>query len=133
MGKLYDRLLSVFLGEARVKLDEMRSALERMSDGADDPEIREELRRGAHTLRGNAAAMEFRPVADLAAAVEQAAVTVRDRRTTVDADVIAVFRDALDRLAGLIDRLAGEELVAESANTNLTARLEAVRRGAVSP
>lgn len=131
MGKLYERLWSVFVDEARVKLDEMNDALSSMSAGTDDRDVREVLRRGAHTLKGNAAAMEFRPVADLAAAIERAALAVRDRPVPVEPAALAVLRDAANAMAEFVKQLTQGALVQEPAPDELFERLETIRRSAV--
>jgi two-component system chemotaxis sensor kinase CheA len=131
MGKLYERLWSVFVDEARAKLDEMNDALSSMSAGTDDREVRETLRRGAHTLKGNAAAMEFGPVADLAGQIESAALALRDRPERIANPVIEVLREAVAAMAGFVERFQQGALVVEPVGEQLSARLLTVRRDAV--
>lgn len=94
-----EELLSTFLSEAEEDIDGLETALLALEDTPDDAEIRLELLRRAHTLKGNASCVGLQAVTAFAHAYEEKLEDLGD----VDAALIALLLSGIDAFRRLVE------------------------------
>jgi chemotaxis protein histidine kinase CheA len=102
----YPHLLGVFLDEARDQMEKLDVALAMLARDADDAGAWDAACRAAHTLKGNAGAMEFSEMHDVALAAELAASATAKGRGRHTLAVLRVTRDTLRRQVAAVGREA---------------------------
>jgi len=116
--------LDIFLSESREHVEGMNALLQRARAHPLGAEEINDLFRHAHSLKGMAASMGFRPMADLAHAMEDQFQAWRDRGDPPAAGTLELLQRGSDRLAAQVDLVAaGGDPQPEDA---LTAALRAV-------
>jgi two-component system chemotaxis sensor kinase CheA len=93
-----DVLLQTFLEETQENLVSMEQALVALEAHPDDDEALRAVFRGAHTIKGNAATLGFRAVAELAHAFEDVLARLRERTLAPSTSLTTLLLRALDAL-----------------------------------
>lgn len=108
-------LLDTFAAESEELLDSMEQGLLAMEEERADPDTMNRIFRDAHTLKGGAASLEFTALAGCAHAMEDMLESLRDGRSTLNAERLGLLLAAVDALRALTaDALAGrDELLRE--------------------
>jgi two-component system chemotaxis sensor kinase CheA len=102
-----DILLQTFLEETEENLVAMEQALVRLETHPGDDEAVRAIFRGAHTIKGNAATLGFRPVAEFAHAFEDVLARLRARALAPTTALTSLLLRALDVLREAIPLCAG--------------------------
>lgn len=102
----YPHLLGVFLEEAHDQMAKLDRAIADLACDAEDAGAWDAARRAAHTLKGNAGAMEFTAMHDTALAAELAASSTASGRGRHTLAVLRVSRDTLRRQIAAVSREA---------------------------
>jgi two-component system chemotaxis sensor kinase CheA len=95
-------LLKTFFAEADEILTRMEENAVGLEDAPDDGEKIQSLFRGAHTLKGNAAALGFPSVAELAHALEEALDQIRAGHRSVTPEVVSLLLSSVDALRHML-------------------------------
>ena len=100
----FDReaVLSSFLAESQEGLDRMEQSLLAMESSSGGPELLHEIFRAAHTIKGNATALEFDNLRSFAHATEDLLDVLREQNREVNADLITLLLRAVDELRALV-------------------------------
>lgn len=93
----------VFLSESAEYIEGIVEGMIALENNPNDLEPVEVVFRGAHSLKGMAAAMGYERTADLTHKMESLMATVRDRRQVVDAEMVDLVLRAVDAVKALID------------------------------
>ncbi|MFL5351029.1 chemotaxis protein CheA [Archangium sp.] len=119
-----ERLLATFAEESGELLTEMEEALVSLEEHPDEERLRS-IFRGAHTVKGAAAALGFSGMTDVSHVLEDVLETLLERRLPVSDEHVTLLLATVDRLRELLDAvLAGEERPAQE-ETELVGRLRA--------
>ncbi len=123
----------VFLSESADYLQSITDGLLALEADPNDLEPVETVFRGAHSLKGMAAAMGYERTADLTHKMESLMDTVRKREQAVDAELIDLMLRAVDAVKELIDDESEGRGAYDAASivADLVARTEA--RGPLGP
>ncbi len=105
-------LLKTFFAEADEILTRMEDNAVSLEDAPADEETIQSLFRGAHTLKGNAAAMGFPSVAELAHALEEALDQIRSGHRSVTPDMVSLLLSSVDAFRHM---LSGRDAAAAEA------------------
>jgi len=107
-------LLQTFFAEADEILTRMEENAVALEDAPGDEETIQSLFRGAHTLKGNAAALGFPAVGELAHALEEALDQIRTGRRSVTPAVVSLLLSSVDAFRHMLSSRdpAGAEAVA---------------------
>jgi len=104
------KYMDLFLAEAREHLSAIEEDMARLEREPGNRPALDELFRHAHSIKGMAASMGFRSVAELAHGIEDVLDRVKQGQTVFDSpmrSVLAVAFDGVDRMIGQIG--AGRE------------------------
>lgn len=105
----YDALRRVFAQEFEEQCAQIEAALLRLEGQPDDIEAVHTMFRAAHSLKGNAATLDFPVLADLGHALEDVLERVRAQTLAIDRELITWLLGAVDLLRRrLPDALAGQ-------------------------
>ncbi|WP_375768561.1 chemotaxis protein CheA [Archangium gephyra] len=119
-----ERLLATFAEESGELLTEMEQTLVSMEEHPDEERLRA-IFRGAHTVKGAAAAMGFSGMTDVSHVLEDVLETLVERRLPVTDEHVTLLLATVDRLRELLAAvLAGQERPAEE-DAELVERLRA--------
>jgi two-component system, chemotaxis family, sensor kinase CheA len=97
-----DAVLSSFIAETQEGLDLMEQSLLAMESNSGGAELLDDIFRVAHTLKGNATALEFDDLKGLAHTIEDLLDVLREQNADIDADVISLLLIAVDELRALV-------------------------------
>ena len=95
-------LMTTFLEEAQELLDDLEGALLEMENDPDDPELVDRAFRSLHTIKGNAAMMEYTDVERLAHHLESVFDPIRKKKRVVTRDLIDLALTAKDIIVELL-------------------------------
>jgi two-component system chemotaxis sensor kinase CheA len=100
----FDReaVLASFLVESEEGLDVMEQALVQMESSPSDPELLHNVFRVAHSIKGNAASLEFNELAGFAHVVEDLLDILREQQALPSGELISLLLKALDELRALV-------------------------------
>lgn len=113
-----EQFLEEFLKESTEQITALNNALLSLESEPNDEDAMEEIFRTAHTLKGNFAAMGFDAPSDLAHAIEDLLMAVRDGETTVSPAMMDHIFEAVDQLERALDQIAATgEATIEPAET----------------
>ncbi len=101
-----DDVLQTFIAESRELLLQMEDALLQIEQSPHDMDIINGLFRVAHTIKGSAGLFGLMPIAEFTHVAESVLDRVRSLEVRVDEALSALFLDARDHIAQLIDLLA---------------------------
>lgn len=120
--------LQAFITEARDLLSTMEHSLLQLEGGA-DPDVVNELFRGAHTIKGSAGLFGLDGVVRFTHHMESLLDQMRAGTVTADDAVVGTLLDARDHLAGLIEAVAegGDGQQAGPNEQALVARLQSLQ------
>ncbi len=103
-----DAVLTSFLAESQEGLDSMEQSLLAMESASGGPELLHEIFRTAHTIKGNATALQFDDLKSFAHATEDLLDALREQNREVSADLITLLLRAVDETRALVKACANE-------------------------
>lgn len=115
----------VLFEECLENIDIMKSELESIDLNAFDKEKMNTIYRGAHTIKGGCAMLEFNTVADYAKAMEALLGEMRDEKKQTNADNITVMLESVEFLRAMIQTLQNKEVVDEASTLAHCAKMQA--------
>ena len=100
----FDReaVLTSFIAEAQDGLDLMEQSLLAMESSSVGPELLDDIFRVAHTIKGNATALDFGDLTGFAHVTEDLLDVLREQNTDVSSEVISLLLRAVDELRALV-------------------------------
>lgn len=101
-----EKIVAAFLAESEEGLERTEQYLIAAETNPENPELFEEMFRVAHTIKGNAAALDFAEVASFAHVMEDLLEAIRSHRIAISSNVIAVLLHAVDALRALVPAAA---------------------------
>jgi len=102
-----EQIVASFLAESEEGLDRTEQYLIAAETDPENSELLEEMFRVAHTIKGNAAALDFPELAGFAHVMEDLLESVRAQTVPLSHDVVALLLHAVDALRALVPA-AGE-------------------------
>lgn len=100
-----DEFTREFVDESQESIRELSSALLDLEQEPDDTEAMDAIFRTAHTLKGNAGAMGFNDMSNLAHAMEDVLDEIRSDNLEVTTEVIDLLFDGLDLIEQMMDEM----------------------------
>jgi two-component system chemotaxis sensor kinase CheA len=97
-----DAILSSFVGESQDGLDRMEESLLAIESSSAGPELLDEIFRVAHTIKGNATALELDDLKSFAHVTEDLLDILREQNREISADLISLLLKAVDELRALV-------------------------------
>jgi two-component system, chemotaxis family, sensor kinase CheA len=97
-----EKIVASFLAESEEGLERTEQYLIASETDPDNSELFDEIFRVAHTIKGNAAALEFPELADFAHVTEDLLDAIRSHQVATSSDVIALLLHAVDALRALV-------------------------------
>ena len=107
VDNLDHELVSLFLEEAEDLVHSTANNLQLWLEDLDNIEEVKTLQRTLHTLKGGARLAEIKPVGDLSHELENLFEGIVEERFTVDPSLASLLLQCHDRLAEMIDKVAG--------------------------
>ncbi|HLO48546.1 MAG TPA: Hpt domain-containing protein [Kamptonema sp.] len=108
MSDQQDRILRLFIEEAKEHLETLEKGLVDLSDTMKDPENITEMFRAAHSVKGGAAMLSLDSIKTTAHRLEDCFKILRDEpKTKVDQTAESLFLKGVDTLRDLFNRLEG--------------------------
>ena len=101
-----EKVIAAFLAESEEGLDRTEQYLIAAETDPGNPELLDEMFRVAHTLKGNASALDFPQLAGFAHVVEDLLEALRKHELSVTRDVISLLLQAVDALRALVPAAA---------------------------
>ncbi|MDH5382737.1 MAG: Hpt domain-containing protein, partial [Cyclobacteriaceae bacterium] len=111
MNSKEEEYKELFLAEALENYEEVSRLLTEVEKRPSDPEVISAIFRITHTLKGNAAGMGFKKIAEFSHVMEDLFGEVRDGRLQLSANIISILFRAVDILGSLINSLKTDEVV----------------------
>jgi two-component system, chemotaxis family, sensor kinase CheA len=104
----FDReaVLASFLEEAKEGLDVMEQLLLELESGASNTESLHDIFRSAHTIKGNASALELTALAEFSHVVEDLLEVLREQEAKLSKEVISLLLAVVDELRVMIPAAA---------------------------
>ena len=122
--------LASFQEEAEENLDLMEQALLEMDSGSGDVELLNDIFRVAHTIKGNASALELNELADFAHIVEDLLDVYREKHAALGAYVVSLLLKVVDEFRTLVPEAIGGKTGLTKSQKDLRKRIaEEVKRG----
>jgi two-component system chemotaxis sensor kinase CheA len=97
-----EKILATFRAESEEGLDRTEQCLIAAERNPENPELLDEMFRVAHTLKGNASALNFRELAGFAHVMEDLLETIQKHDLTLSREVISLLLHAVDALRALV-------------------------------
>ena len=101
-----EKIVASFLAESEEGLERTEQYLIAAETDPQNSELLEEMFRVAHTIKGNAAALDFAELAGFAHVMEDLLEAVRSHHVALSHDVVAVLLHAVDALRALVPSAA---------------------------
>ncbi len=101
-----EKVIAAFLAESEEGLERTEQYLIAAETDPGNPELLDEMFRVAHTLKGNASALDFPQLAGFAHAVEDLLEDLRKHELAISRDVISLLLQAVDALRALVPAAA---------------------------
>src|SRR5580700_2289991 len=101
-----EKVIVAFLAESEEGLDRTEQYLIAAETDPGNPELLDEMFRVAHTLKGNASALDFPQLAGFAHVVEDLLEALRKHELVISRDVISLLLQAVDALRVLVPAAA---------------------------
>jgi two-component system chemotaxis sensor kinase CheA len=122
--------LASFLEEAEESLDLMEQALLAMDSGSGNAETLNDIFRVAHTIKGNARALELNDLADFAHIVEDLLDVYREKHLLPDGNVVSLLLKVVDEFRTLVPEAIGGKTGLTKSQKTLRKRIaEEVKHG----
>jgi two-component system chemotaxis sensor kinase CheA len=115
----------VLFEECLEHLDIMKSALESIDLNAFDKEKMNTIYRGAHTIKGGCAMLEFHTVSAYAKEMEHLLGEMRDQTKQTNPDNINVMLESVEFLRAMIATLQNKEIVDDAKAVAHCAKMQA--------
>jgi two-component system, chemotaxis family, sensor kinase CheA len=97
-----DAILTSFMAESQEGLDRVEQSLLAMESGSGGPELLHDIFRVAHTIKGNATALELDDLKSFAHATEDLLDVLREQNQEVNRELISLLLKAVDELRALV-------------------------------
>jgi two-component system chemotaxis sensor kinase CheA len=127
-----DELMPTFLAETDEHLAQMEQALVGLETHPDDGEQLAVVFRGAHTMKGNAAVLDLRPVEELAHVVEGLLDRLRDGSVALTGGLVSLLLAAVDAFREMVPQALGGDLDMHVEHRALADRLRAATAATAS-
>jgi two-component system, chemotaxis family, sensor kinase CheA len=101
-----EKIVASFLAESEEGLDRTEQYLIAAETDPENSELLEEMFRVAHTIKGNAAALDFSELTGFAHVMEDLLEAIRAHKVPLSHDVVAVLLHAVDALRALVPAAA---------------------------
>jgi two-component system chemotaxis sensor kinase CheA len=101
-----EKVVAAFLAESEEGLERTEQHLIAAETDPDNLELLEEMFRVAHTIKGNASALDFPELAGFAHVMEDLLEALRHRELTISREVISLLLHAVDALRALVPAAA---------------------------
>ena len=101
-----EKIIAAFLAESEEGLERTEQYLIAAETDPGNPELLDEMFRVAHTLKGNASALEFPQLAGFAHVMEDLLEALRTHERAISRDVISLLLQAVDALRALVPAAA---------------------------
>lgn len=101
-----EKIVAAFLAESEEGLERTEQYLIAVETDPNNSELLEEMFRMAHTIKGNAAALDFPEVAGFAHVMEDLLDAIRARQIAISRDTVALLLHAVDALRALVPAAA---------------------------
>jgi two-component system chemotaxis sensor kinase CheA len=101
-----EKVIAAFLAESEEGLERTEQYLIAAETDPGNPELLDEMFRVAHTLKGNASALDFSGLAGFAHVVEDLLEALRKHELAISRDVISLLLQAVDALRALVPAAA---------------------------
>lgn len=101
-----EKVIAAFLVESEEALERIEQALVAAEANPDSSETVEEMFRLAHTIKGNASALDFPSLAGFAHVLEDLLESVRNQETALSQQLVSLMLQAVDALRALIPAAA---------------------------
>lgn len=92
----------LFISETRDELDQLNQAMVQLEKSPGDFEIITEMLRLCHTIKGNASAMEYEDISQLAHSLEEVFITIRDKKQPVTTEITDTLFQTFDLLSDVL-------------------------------
>ena len=122
MNDLHE-LIEAFRSESEEILDRVEELLLRLEQTPDDDELLHEIFRGAHTIKGNAACLQFDDLTSFAHVVEETLEDLREKRTQVTPTRVSALLEAVDAMRNLAARAVEGQVAGLQNGTTHTLRV----------
>lgn len=110
-----EKVIAAFLAESEEGLDRTEQHLIAAEADPGDLELLDEMFRVAHTIKGNASALDFPQLAGFAHVMEDLLEALRKRELTISREVISLLLRSVDALRALVPAAAdGNDRLSES-------------------
>ena len=119
----YEELLAAFAADSAEDVAALEAGLLALETSPHDDELRRELLRRAHTLKGNASCVGLQAVADFAHEYEEQLERVNDGSLAVDAALVTRLLAGVDTLRRLVEE--GSQQTATASRDNRSVRVAA--------
>src|SRR5579863_4567401 len=116
-----DAVLASFLVESEEGLDVMEQVLVQMESSPSDPELLHTIFRVAHSIKGNATALELNDLAGFAHVIEDLLDICREQQAVPSADLISLLLKAVDELRAMVP-------TAKTGSPKLSTKQQALRK-----
>src|SRR5688572_13472269 len=104
-----NELIEAFRSEGEEIFERLEELLLQLEQRPDDEEVLNEIFRGAHTIKGNAACLQFDHLTSFAHVVEEMLERLRNGLEQATASRISLLLESVDALRDLTDRaIAGK-------------------------
>ncbi|GGI78207.1 chemotaxis protein CheA [Legionella impletisoli] len=100
-----DQYLELFVSEAHELLTTLNQGLIQLEKSSNDTHTLDEVFRASHTLKGNAAAMGYERVVNLAHAMENTLSLIREGQLTYTASVATELLNGVDLLQAMVEEI----------------------------
>ena len=101
-----EKVVDAFVAESDEGLQAMEESLIALEADSADPELLDNIFRVAHTIKGNASALDFPELASFAHRVEDLLDAIRTRKLSITAELISLILHAVDALRALVPAAA---------------------------
>ena len=120
----------LFIEEAREQLQNLNQALLSLESDGEDPELINEAFRLVHTIKGAAKILGIDSIGELAHTTEDILDEIKNKRITIDRDMIDILFESTDLMTKMIAELANDGKVETDCSDFITRLKELVNYGA---
>ena len=98
-------LLKEFIAEAEEQIEEMSKCLLELEKDKENKDAVEKMFRAAHTLKGNAGAMGFQDVSNIAHKLEDAFLEIKEGKSETSDKIFDFAFSSIDRISDMIQEI----------------------------
>lgn len=107
--ELFQTILKSFIAETKEALETASSRILTLEQDPNNTVVLQEIFRIFHNIKGNAKAVGFMPLSDLAHKIENLLGNIREKRQTLNQDIIDVLLEATDGIGEALDLSVNKE------------------------